>query len=208
MISSIRFDGLDRLPDPGESHRHRGLLHVRGQGARAHLAPWEHRCDGQSDPGQKPIDPGPEGLAWAAELARFGKIKKVLVHEVSRLARKNSMTHKSVETLEECGVSLSWHAPGVETLIPNGKRNPAASVMLALLAELARGEVELLRERINSGLAEAQQAGWNDNRPRNVPPKAQGHRSPLEVGQSVRNTAKLSGKGFSMVVRVKTALAI
>src|SRR6266581_8887524 len=38
------------------------------------------------------------------ELAQSGKIKKVLVHEISRLARKNSVVHKFVETLEECGV--------------------------------------------------------------------------------------------------------
>src|SRR5687767_8598023 len=41
------------------------------------------------------------GLHRAEELALTGKIKKVLVHEVSRLARKNSIVHKFVETLEE-----------------------------------------------------------------------------------------------------------
>jgi DNA invertase Pin-like site-specific DNA recombinase len=49
--------------------------------------------------------------------------------------------------LEDCGVSLYWHAQGIETLLPNGKRNPAAGIMLAFLAEMARSEVELLRER-------------------------------------------------------------
>ena len=155
-----------------------------------------------------------EGLTRAAELARFGKIKKVLVHEVSRLARKNSVTHKFVETLEECGVSLYWHAQGFETLLPNGKRNPAASVMLALLAELARGEVELLRERINSGLAEARRKGVKLGRPVGTTIDRetflQKHKDIvrfLKSGQSVRNTAKLSGKGFSTVVRVKAVLA-
>jgi DNA invertase Pin-like site-specific DNA recombinase len=37
------------------------------------------------------------------ELARSGKVKKVLVHEISRLARKNSVAHRFVETLEEHG---------------------------------------------------------------------------------------------------------
>ena len=106
-----------------------------------------------------------EGLIRAEQLARFGKIKKVLVHEVSRLARKNSVTHKFVETLEECGVSLYWHAQGFETLLPNGKRNPAAGIMLALLAEMARNEVETLTERIKSGLAEAKRTGEKLGRP-------------------------------------------
>jgi hypothetical protein len=44
--------------------------------------------------------------------------------------------------MRKCGVSLYWHAQSVETLLPSGKRNPAAGIMLALLAEMARGESE------------------------------------------------------------------
>ena len=99
------------------------------------------------------------GLRRAEELAQAGSIKKVLVHEISRLARKNSVTHKFVETLEEYGVSLYWHAQNIETLLKNGKRNPASGIMLALLSEMARSEVEVLRDRINSGLNEARRKG-------------------------------------------------
>src|SRR5438552_14619070 len=106
-----------------------------------------------------------DGLRRAEQLAREGKIKKVLVHEISRLGRKNSVAHRFVETLEECGVSLYWHAQGIETLLANGKRNPAAGIMLALLSEMARSEVEILRERINSGLAEARRKGVKLGRP-------------------------------------------
>lgn len=154
-----------------------------------------------------------EGLARALELARFGKIKKVLVHEISRLARKNSIAHKFVETLEECGVSLYWHSQGVETLLPNGKRNPAAGIMLALLAEIARNEVETLKERIKSGLKEAKRKGVKLGRPQgttlNREVFLQKHKDILRLlkaGQSVRNAAKISGKGISTVQRVKAAL--
>ncbi len=47
-----------------------------------------------------------DGLRRTEQLAREGKIKKVLVHEISRIARKNSVAHRFVETLEECGVSV------------------------------------------------------------------------------------------------------
>jgi DNA invertase Pin-like site-specific DNA recombinase len=153
------------------------------------------------------------GLRHVEELARSGKVKKVLVHEISRLARKNSVAHRFVETLEECGVSLYWHAQGIETLLANGKRNPAAGIMLALLAEMARSEVEVLRERINSGLAEARRKGVTLGRPvgstldREV--FLQKHRDvlrQLRAGQSVRNTAKITGKGISTVQRVKAGL--
>ncbi len=153
------------------------------------------------------------GLHAVEELARAGKIKKVLVHEVSRLARRNSIVHRFVETLEELGVSLYWHSQAVETLLPSGKRNPAASVMLALLAEMARSETEMLRERINSGLAEARRQGVKLGRPQGSGLSSDDllmkHRDivkAIKAGQSVRNAAKITGKGPSTVQRVKAAL--
>lgn len=150
------------------------------------------------------------GLHRAEELARTGKVKKVLVHEVSRLARRNSIVHHFVEALEDCGVSLYWHAQGFETLLANGKRNPAAALMLALLAEMARSEVDVLRERINSGLAEARRKGVRLGRPEGSGLEAAEllakHRDivrQIRAGQSVRNTAKITGKGISTVQRVK-----
>ena len=122
-----------------------------------------------------------DGLRRAEQLARDGKIKKVLVHEISRIARRNSVAHRFVETLEDCNVSLYWHAQSIETLLPNGKRNPAAGIMLALLAEMARNESETLRERIKSGLALARKrrAAWppqrNNAYARAIPTQAQGH---------------------------------
>jgi len=153
------------------------------------------------------------GLLRAEELASQGAIKKVLVHEISRLARRNSTAHKFVENLEGYGVSLYWKAQGVETLLDNGKRNPAAGMMLALLAEMARSEVEVLRERINSGLAEARRKGVRLGRPVGTKQSAsivlKKHHDivrNLKSGQSVRNTQKITGKGMSTVQRVKALM--
>ena len=154
-----------------------------------------------------------EGLRRVEALAAAGKIKKVLVHEVSRLARRNSIAHKFVETLEDAGVSLYWHAQGIETLLPSGKRNPAAGIMLALLSEMARAEVETLRERIMSGLAHARRNGKRLGRPvGSKVPATKFLKSHADIvrqlrdGQSVRNTAKITGKGVSTVQRVKLAM--
>jgi DNA invertase Pin-like site-specific DNA recombinase len=154
------------------------------------------------------------GLRRAEQLARGGQIKKVLVHEVSRVARRNSVAHRFVETLEDCGVSLYWHAQSIETLLPNGKRNPAAGIMLALLAEMARNESETLRERIKSGLTLARKRGVVLGRRRGTTLTRaqflQKHRDivrRLKAGQSVRNAAKITAKGISTVQRVKAALS-
>ena len=85
--------------------------------------------------------------------------------------------------------------------------------MLALLSEIARGEVETLRERINSGLAEARRKGVTLGRPKGSTLSREvfleAHKDIvryLRAGQSVRNTAKITGKGGSTVQRVKAAL--
>ena len=153
------------------------------------------------------------GLGRIEELVAEGAIRKVMVHEVSRLSRRPAVVHAFVEGLEAAGVSLYWHAQGIETMLANGKRNPAAAIMLALLAEMARAETDTLRERIISGLAQARRNGVKLGRP-------VGRTKPLAVfvndhqdivrllakGYSIRNIAALTGKAGTTVQRVKRAL--
>jgi DNA invertase Pin-like site-specific DNA recombinase len=119
------------------------------------------------------------------------------------VARRNSVGHRFVETLEECGVSLYWHAQGIETLLPNGKRNPAAGIMLALLAEMARNESETLRERIKSGLSLARKRGVVLGRRKGTTLSREEflrkHKDivrQLKAEHSLRNTARLSANEF------------
>ena len=155
-----------------------------------------------------------QGLQRVEELAATGKIQKVLVHEISRIARRNSIAHQFVETLEQYGVSLYWHAQSIETLLPSGRRNPAAGIMLALLAEMARGELETLRARIMSGLAVARRNGKVLGRRKGTTLSRAAFLKKhadiirlLRSGQSVRNTAKIANKSGSTVQRVKASLA-
>lgn len=154
------------------------------------------------------------GLVRVRELVESGKVRKVMVHEVSRVARKNSVAHEFLEFLDSRGVSLYWHAQAIETLLPTGKRNPAAGIMFSLLAELARSERETIVERIKSGLDEARRQGRQLGRkpgsglePAALLAKHKDIVRHLQSGQSVRNAAKITGKGVSTVQRVKAAMA-
>ena len=60
----------------------------------------EEKISGNADGSER------HGLHRVEELARGGAVEKVLVHEVSRLARRNSIAHGFIEILEELGVSL------------------------------------------------------------------------------------------------------
>jgi len=86
--------------------------------------------------------------------------------------------------------------------------------MLALLAEMARNESETLRERIKSGLALARNRGVVLGRPKDSTlgrdyflRKHKNIVRQLNVGQSIRNAAKITGKGILTVQRVKAAAA-
>ncbi len=150
------------------------------------------------------------GLNRVIELATEKKIQKVLVHEVSRVARKNSTAHQFIERLEELGVSLFWNAQSTETLLPNGKRNPAAALMFALMAEMARSERQTLVERTMSGLAEARRRGIRLGRrpgsnedPEKFLAKHAMVLRRLKEGHSIRNTAKITGCSSTTVQKVK-----
>ena len=146
-------------------------------------------------------------------MAKDGKIRKVLVHEVSRLGRRPALVHHVVEQLSDAGVSLYWHSQRIETLSADGRPNPAAGIMLALMAEMARAERETLIERTKSGLAEAKRKGVTLGRP--VGSKLDAHsllaKHPdiarhLRAGHSVRHVAKITEKAPGTVLSVKKAM--
>jgi hypothetical protein len=102
---------------------------------------------------------------------------------------------------------------GISTPLANGKRNPAASIMLSLLAEMARNEVEVLRERINSGLAQARREGVVLGRHKGSTISNDEFLSKhadivrlLKQGQTIRHAGKITGKGFSTVQSGKKIL--
>jgi DNA invertase Pin-like site-specific DNA recombinase len=153
------------------------------------------------------------GLAQVEELATSCAIRKVLVHEVSRVGRRPAVVHALVERLHAAGVSLYWHAQRVETLLPDGRRNPAAGMMLAVLAEMALAERETLRERILSGLENARRRGKTLGRPVGtvlLPEQLLARHADvvrlLRAGKSLRDVAARTGKGTSTVKRIKAVM--
>jgi len=154
------------------------------------------------------------GLVRILALAESGAIRKVLVHEITRLSRHPAVLHGAVERCNEARVSIYWHSQRTETLLPDGERNPAAGMMLAILGEIGRTEREFLRRRIKSGMEAARRAGRKLGRPKGsglddaaLLEKHADVVRHLRAGQSIRNTAKLTGKAKGTVETVKAALS-
>lgn len=155
-----------------------------------------------------------EDIARVRHLVEQKMIRKLMVHEVSRIGRSPLETLQLVELCHEHGVSVYDFNQHSETLKENGRPSVYATVILPLLAGLARNENEERRERIMSGLAEARRKGVKLGRPkgtslsrRELVAKHRDVCRRLREGHSIRNTAAICRKSTSTVQKVKAAMA-
>ena len=78
-------------------------------------------------------------------------VDKVLIYECSRLSRRAVDFLSIIEIFNEKKISLYIHQNGLETLLPNGKINPIATLVLGILAQFNGMERSLIRSRMESG---------------------------------------------------------
>lgn len=194
-ISTPRQDNARQVSDLKEAAQENGWTVVEV---------LEEVSSGNADLASRPA------LQRILAMAKAGEIDRVAVSEVSRLSRRPTTMHDFMDALESHKVSLYWHAQRVETLLPDGRRNPSAAIMLALLAEMARAERDTLIERINSGLRAAREKGVRLGRPpgwkrpaRERHTKAAGD---LEAGQTVEQVAAAHGLNVRTVWRIKASM--
>ena len=103
------------------------------------------------------------------EYIKANAIQRVVVLEISRLGRNTLEALKVIQTLNENGVSLYIKNYNLETLNPDGKPNPVASLITTILLEIASMERLTIQERMASGrdtyIAKCREAGVKMGRP-------------------------------------------
>ena len=96
-------------------------------------------------------------------------IDKVCVLEISRLGRNTLEALKIIELLNEHKVCLYIKNYNLETLNPDGKPNPVASLITTILLEIASMERLTIQERMASGrdkyIAKCRETGVKMGRP-------------------------------------------
>ena len=151
-----------------------------------------------------------EMIAYVKENA----ISKVVCLEISRLGRNTLEALKVIQVLNENGVSLYVKNYNLETLNPDGKVNPVASLICTILLEIASMERLTIKERMASGrdqyIAKCRRDGVKMGRPASYRKTVDSYKqqytkelSLLKKGLSLRNITAITGTSVNTLRKLK-----
>jgi DNA invertase Pin-like site-specific DNA recombinase len=150
-------------------------------------------------------------LQQAIEYCKQNSVSILLVSELSRLGRNSFEVLATVKDLIDSGINLYMQKEQLTLLDAEGKPTMFAPIMIATLSTCAQLERENIKFRLNSGrklyIERGGKLGRKVGSIKTTEQKREEYRdiiSYLKRGYSVRNVAKLSGKGISTVQRIKT----
>lgn len=138
------------------------------------------------------------------------KVDKVLIYECSRLSRRAVDFLSIIEIFNEKKISLYIHQNGLETLLPNGKINPIATLVLGILAQFNGMERSLIRSRMESGYNNyrnnggvvGRKTGYRKTNEQMILEYAEEIRL-LKKGYSLRNISKITKTSVNTIRRIQ-----
>lgn len=145
-------------------------------------------------------------------------IDKVVCLEISRLGRNTLEALRVIQCLNEHGVSLYVKNYNLETLNPDGKVNPVASLICTILLEIASMERLTIKERMSSGrdqyIAKCRKEGIKMGRPASYRKTDDAYKqqysreiSLLRKGLSFRNVNAITGTSINTLRKLKSIIA-
>lgn len=142
------------------------------------------------------------------------QISRVVCLEISRLGRNTLEALKVIQTLNEHGVSLYVKNYNLETLNPDGRVNPVASLICTILLEIASMERLTIAERMASGrdqyISKCRKEGIKMGRPSSYRKSDDAYKdqyqkeiSLLRKGISLRNITAITGTSVNTLRKLK-----
>ena len=140
-------------------------------------------------------------------------VSKVLIWELTRLGRTPLETLKAIEELNNRNVSLYIYNYQIETLTPAGAKNPVSQLLITILSEFARTELEMIEQRLASGYKKYRASGGKVGRKKGVfstkEQLIEKHSDVVKLlkkNRSIREVAKLTNKSNTTVHKIKKLL--
>ena len=170
---------------------------------------FEEHISGAKKNDKRPV------LCEAMEFCKGKRISILLVSELSRLGRNAFEVLASVKELIDCGINIYIQKEQFTLLDDEGHPSLFAPIMIATLSTCAQLERDNISFRLQSGRKRYIEKGGKLGRKvgsvkteEQIRTEYRDVISLLRKGYSIRDVAKLSGKGVSSVQRVKRLLKI
>ena len=158
-----------------------------------------------------------EEITALVKYVKEHRLNRVVCLEISRLGRNTIEALKVINYLNENGVSLHIKNYNLNTLNPDGKVNPVASLICTILLEIASMERLTIKERMESGrnqyIAKCRAEGIKMGRPSTYRKSDESYKDQyhqeiclLRKGISLRNVQKITGTSIGTLQRLKRFL--
>ena len=165
---------------------------------------FQEKISGAKKLEEKPI------LLECLDYCTTNKVSCLLLSELSRLGRSTLQVLKSLEVLHDAKINVYIQNLNLYTLLDSGEINPMASIIITVMAEMASIERTNIVYRLNSGrnnyITKGGKLGRSAGSIKTAETKKEEYKqtiSLLRKGNSIRNTAKISGDSISTVQRIK-----
>lgn len=151
-----------------------------------------------------------QALMELLEFVEAHHVDKVLIYECSRLSRRAVDFLSVIEHLTSLNISVYIHQNGLETLLPDGKPNPIAQLVLGILAQFNSMERSLIRSRMESGYNHYRSLGGKVGRKKGyrkteqkMVSEYQNEIKLLKKGLSLRNVQAITGTSINTLRKLK-----
>ena len=166
---------------------------------------YEERVSGGKANRERPM------LQEALSFCIDNNIDIILISELSRLGRRCDEILETIKFLKDHHINCYFLKEQLSIFSPEGKENPYLTIMCAVLGTAAELERETIYFRLKSGRDKYLRDGGRLGKPKGAGVKTKEELAVeyksviknLRAGQSVRNTAKITGTSQSTVQRVK-----
>ena len=155
-----------------------------------------------------------EEISGLVEYVKEHRLNRVVCLSIDRLGRNTLEALKVINYLNENGVSLHIKNYNLNTLNPDGKVNPVASLICTILLEIASMERLTIKERMASGrdlyIAKCRREGIKMGRPSTYRKSDDAYKDQyqkeiglLRKGISLRNVHAITGTSIGTLQKIK-----
>ena len=156
-----------------------------------------------------------EVLTSAINYAKENHIHTILTTELSRIGRSDDVLF-IVKECKDAVINIYFQKENLNIFQEDGKPNPFLNIFISCLQFSASAELEAIQMRLKSGRDKWLRDGGRPGKPKGSGVKTKEMKEieyksvirNLKAGQSVRNTAKITGVSQSTVQRIKNTFAI